>query len=171
MQTIKQMKEKRKMEKDIEKLDVVMQQATNEAQFHRNQNKRTYRKIAEEKVLQETVGIVNKPRKIGRFKYEQRKNDFQLEEELAGSLRTIKPLGNNELIQDRFDSIFRRNLVEPDAPSNAEKFRQKKAKFKFHGKVGEVTRELDVKNKALKLRNDRNAKGIKEFINSDIITL
>ena len=70
------MKEKRKLEKDIDRLDVVMQQAQNEAQFHKNQNKKTYRKIAEEKAIQETKGIVSKPRKVGRFLYKQRKNDF-----------------------------------------------------------------------------------------------
>jgi hypothetical protein len=35
----------------------------------------------------------------------------------------MKPMGNDSLLGDRFDSIFRRNLVEPDAPAQNEKKR------------------------------------------------
>jgi len=51
----------------------------------------------------------------------------------------MKPLGNDLLIEDRFDSIFRRNLVELDATTNADKFKAQKKKFKWHGAVGETT--------------------------------
>lgn len=44
-----------------------------------------------EKQLQSKVGIVEKPSVIGRFKYKMRKTDFQLEDELAPSLRQIQP--------------------------------------------------------------------------------
>lgn len=79
-----------------------------------------------EKTLQQKVGIIEKPSVIGRFKYKMRKTDFQLEDELAPSLRQIQPQGTNDLLHDRFDSIFRRNLVEMDAPNNAEKKRRRK---------------------------------------------
>lgn len=46
---------------------------------------------SKEKELQSKVGIVEKPSVIGRFKYKMRKTDFQLEEELAPSLRQIQP--------------------------------------------------------------------------------
>ena len=54
----------------------------------------------------------------------------------------MKPLGNDLLIEDRFDSIFRRNLVEPDAPTNQEKMRQRKLRFKAHGEVGAKAKEM-----------------------------
>ena len=76
---------------------------------------------------------------LGRFKYKQRKEEFQLQDDLAGNLRQMKPIGNDFLVEDRFDSIFRRNLVEPDAPTNAEKRRQKKLKYKWKGSVGSKT--------------------------------
>ena len=41
-----------------------------------------------------------------------RKTDFQTEEELSGNLRTLKPQGKGDLITERYDSIFRRNLME-----------------------------------------------------------
>ena len=56
-------------------------------------------------------------KKLGRFKYHGRKQDYQLEDDLAGNLRKLKPLGSDQLLQDRYDSIFRRNLIECDAPT------------------------------------------------------
>ena len=108
---------------------------------------------------------------LGRFKYKQRKSDFQLQEDLTGNLRQMKPLGNDMLVEDRFDSIFRRNLVEPDAPTNAEKLRQKKLKYKWRGAVGEKTQELNKSNLELKARNDRREKGMNQMVNDDVIVL
>jgi hypothetical protein len=54
------------------------------------------------------------------------------------------------LLNDRFDSIFRRNLVEPDAPTQNEKKRQRKQKFKYLGKIGEKAMELNIENQKLK---------------------
>lgn len=42
-----------------------------------------------------------------------KKTDFQLEDELSGNLRTIKPMGPADLLIDRYDSIYRRNMIEP----------------------------------------------------------
>lgn len=44
----------------------------------------------DERNTQEKVGEVNKPAVVGRFKYKMRKTDFQLEDELAPSLRQLK---------------------------------------------------------------------------------
>jgi hypothetical protein len=62
-----------------------------------------------------------------------------MEDELSGNLRQMKPVGTDFLIEDRFDSIFRRNLVEPDAPTTADKLRQKKQKYKWRISVGSAT--------------------------------
>lgn len=50
------------------------------------------------------------------------------------------------MIHDNFDSIFRRNLMEPDMPEGADKKRQRKAKYKWHNKVGEGAVKLKKKN-------------------------
>ncbi len=48
------------------------------------------KQLKEEKDRQEKLGEVTKPAVVGRFKYKMRKTDFQLEEELAPSLRQLK---------------------------------------------------------------------------------
>ena len=86
-------------------------------------------------------------------------------------MRQMRPLGNDELLQDRFDSIFRRNLVEPDAPTNAEKRRQKKQKWKMVSKLGPKAAELHKENQAAKKRNDAKQKGFKQIANDDLIMI
>ena len=46
-----------------------------------------------------------------------------MEDELAGSIREINPVGQADLLRERFDSVFRRNMVEPDAPWEFDKKR------------------------------------------------
>ena len=127
-----------------------------------------------EKRRQEDEGIIEKPVNTGRFKYKMRKTDFQMENELAGSLRQLKAQGQDDLLRDRFDSVFRRNLVEMDAPTNDEKKRQRKMKYKFkdrHGGVyGSLTAKLDKKNKKLKAKNDAREKK-QGFLNDDLILI
>ena len=41
----------------------------------------------EEIRMQEEVGVVSKPKVIGRFKYKQRKQDYLLEEDLSANMR------------------------------------------------------------------------------------
>lgn len=73
---------------------------------------------------------------VGRFKYKMRKTDFQLEEELAPSLRQLQASGTNDMMRERFDDIFRRNMIEMDAPTQAEKKRQRKQEYKFINRSG-----------------------------------
>ncbi|XP_061452648.1 ribosome biogenesis protein NOP53 isoform X2 [Rhineura floridana] len=53
----------------------------------------------------------NKPRRLGKLKYEDPDLDVQLSAELAESLRTLKPEGS--ILRDRFKSLQKRNLIEP----------------------------------------------------------
>lgn len=142
----------------------------------KKKNEKLVRSAEEELKHQATIGTVNKAKKVGRFVYKQRKTDFQLEDELAGNLRQMKPLGNDYLLEDRFDSIYRRNLVEPDAPNQADKKRQRKMKYKMYNKLGTVAGDLHEKNQALKKKNDQRAKGLnkkamKELVSSDVIMI
>ena len=102
--------------------------------------------------MQETTGIIAKPTLIGRIKYRMRKTDFQTEDELSGSLRTIRSKATPaDLLVDRFDSIFRRNLLEPDCPIGGDRKRSKKAIYKWHNSRGGTGAEkLDQKNKKIK---------------------
>ncbi|KAL4664297.1 hypothetical protein H8957_013198 [Semnopithecus entellus] len=65
----------------------------------------------------------DKPRRLGRLKYQAPDMDVQLSSELTDSLRTLKPEGN--ILRDRFKSFQRRNMIEP----------RERAKFKRKYKV------------------------------------
>uniref|UniRef100_A0A2K5YM47 Ribosome biogenesis protein NOP53 n=1 Tax=Mandrillus leucophaeus TaxID=9568 RepID=A0A2K5YM47_MANLE len=65
----------------------------------------------------------DKPRRLGRLKYQAPDIDVQLSSELTDSLRTLKPEGN--ILRDRFKSFQRRNMIEP----------RERAKFKRKYKV------------------------------------
>ncbi|XP_006868291.1 PREDICTED: glioma tumor suppressor candidate region gene 2 protein [Chrysochloris asiatica] len=65
----------------------------------------------------------DKPRRLGRLKYQAPDIDVQLSSELSDSLRTLKPEGN--ILRDQFKSFQRRNMIEP----------RERAKFKRKYKV------------------------------------
>ncbi|XP_036131531.1 ribosome biogenesis protein NOP53 isoform X1 [Molossus molossus] len=79
----------------------------------RRRERRRARRLAE----------ANKPRRLGRLKYQAPDIDVQLSSELSDSLRTLKPEGN--ILRDRFKSFQRRNMIEP----------RERAKFKRKYKV------------------------------------
>ncbi|XP_064408814.1 ribosome biogenesis protein NOP53 isoform X2 [Latimeria chalumnae] len=51
-----------------------------------------------------------KPKRLGRLKYQDPDLDIQLSDEIAGSLRRLKPEGS--ILKDRFKSLQKRNLIE-----------------------------------------------------------
>uniref|UniRef100_A0A146W2T8 Ribosome biogenesis protein NOP53 n=1 Tax=Fundulus heteroclitus TaxID=8078 RepID=A0A146W2T8_FUNHE len=63
------------------------------------------------------------PRRLGKLKFQAPDLDVQLSDELAGSLRQLKPEGS--ILKDRFKSLQKRNLIEP----------RERAKFKRRLKV------------------------------------
>lgn len=76
-------------------------------------------------------------------------------------------------MRERFDSVFRRNLVEMDAPTKAEKKRQIKRGFKFKarkgGNYGTLAEKLKKQNAKKKQANDE--KESKEFLGNDMILI
>jgi len=101
-----------------------------------------------------------------------KKTDFQLEDELAPSLRQLKALGTDDLLRDRFDSVFRRNLIEMDAPTEAEKKRQRKLKYKYRERQGAayggtLAEKLSRKNEKQKRRINES----KSFLKDDLIMI
>lgn len=104
-----------------------------------------------------------------------RKTDFQMEDELAPSMRQIRAHGQADLLRDRFDSVFRRNMVECDAPSKIEKKRQRKNEYKWRAKQtaamgGTVAEKLMKKNKKRQERLD-DATGKQKFLKDDLILI
>ncbi|XP_069859575.1 ribosome biogenesis protein NOP53-like isoform X1 [Dipodomys merriami] len=83
------------------------------AELARRRERRRLQRLAE----------ADKPRRLGRLKYQDPDIDVQLSSELSGSLRTLKPEGN--ILRDRFKSFQRRNMIEP----------RERAKFKRKYKV------------------------------------
>ncbi|KAM6032479.1 LOW QUALITY PROTEIN: ribosome biogenesis protein NOP53 [Chlamydotis macqueenii] len=51
------------------------------------------------------------PRRLGRLRYEEPSLEVQLSDELADSLRALKPEGS--VLRDRFKSLQKRNMIEP----------------------------------------------------------
>ncbi|XP_070685209.1 ribosome biogenesis protein NOP53 isoform X2 [Pempheris klunzingeri] len=63
------------------------------------------------------------PRRLGKLKFQAQDLEVQLSDELAGSLRQLKPEGS--VLKDRFKSLQKRNLIEP----------RERAKFKRRHKL------------------------------------
>lgn len=76
-------------------------------------------------------------------------------------------------MRERFDDIFRRNLVELDAPTVNEKKRQIKRAYKFRDRKGGLNKTVSEKmaksNKIAKQKNDE--KSSNKWMNSDMILI
>uniref|UniRef100_A0A673AZI3 Ribosome biogenesis protein NOP53 n=1 Tax=Sphaeramia orbicularis TaxID=375764 RepID=A0A673AZI3_9TELE len=87
----------------------------------KQQEKATAVRQIKRKVKQEAQKA--QPRRLGRLKFQPQDLEVQLSDELAGSLRQLKPEGS--VLKDRFKSLQKRNLIEP----------RERAKFKRRHKV------------------------------------
>nr|KAF6272692.1 NOP53 ribosome biogenesis factor [Myotis myotis] len=116
----KKTEQQRRREKAARMLWV--QQATVQAAQLRHQELFRLRRIKAQ-VAQQRLAEADKPRRLGRLKYQDPDIDVQLSSELADSLRTLKPEGN--ILRDRFKSFQKRNMIEP----------RERAKFKRKYKV------------------------------------
>ncbi|XP_053176788.1 ribosome biogenesis protein NOP53 [Scomber japonicus] len=84
-----------------------------EQQTKANQKERLAKKEAQK----------SQPRRLGKLKFQAQDLEVKLSDELAGSLRQLKPEGS--ILKDRFKSMQKRNLIEP----------RERAKFKRKHKV------------------------------------
>ena len=146
------MRKEKKHNKDFNKLQMFIKDHDEKKKLIEEGMKKRKAEYDSERLLQETTGRVERPAQIGRIKYKMRKTEFQTEEELAGSLRTIRSKATPaDLLVERFDSVFRRNMIEPDVPIGGDRRRGGKAKYKWHNsKGGTGAEKLDKKNKKLK---------------------
>lgn len=71
-----------------------------------------------------------KTKRLGKLKFQDADIEVKLTDELTGNLRSMKPEGN--LIEDRFFSLQKRNLIEPRKRANF-KLRYKRKEFEKKG--------------------------------------
>lgn len=104
----------------VEKRQQLFQLRTIKASINK-QDQTTKAKQIQRKLKQEAQK--SQPRRLGRLKFQAQDKEVQLSDELAGSLRRLKPEGS--VLKDRFKSLQKRNLIEP----------RERAKFKRRLKV------------------------------------
>ncbi len=166
------MRKEKNLDHQVDILNTLIRQDENETKKHAKAEQLRRKIEQEEKERQEKQGIVLKPANVGRFKYKMKKTDFQLEDELAPSLRQLKALGTDDLLRDRFDSVFRRNMIELDAPTEAEKKRQRKLKYKYRERQGAAYGGTLAAKLARK--NDKQKRKLNEsksFLKDDLIMI
>ncbi|CAI2181051.1 15270_t:CDS:2 [Funneliformis geosporum] len=96
-------KAKKEMRKELEKLSEIV------LSVEREHSEREKQHIEKVKAVEEKAKLPLK--KIGKYPVKKLPISIQLQEELSGSLRTLKPEGN--LFRDRMVSLEERNIVEP----------------------------------------------------------
>lgn len=77
------------------------------------------------------IDSLYKPKRLSKYRFEESEIPLNLPSELSGSLRTIKVEGN--LLEDRFKSLQKRNLIETRVPQSVKrKFKLKKEVKRRH---------------------------------------
>lgn len=93
---------------------------------------------------------------------------------MAPSLRQVKHQGNDDMLRERFDSIFRRNMIELDAPSKEYKRRDQKRQVKFKNRRGVQfggTVSASLASENAKLKQNNRDKESKQFLQNDMILI
>ncbi|XP_043115847.1 ribosome biogenesis protein NOP53 [Puntigrus tetrazona] len=75
----------------------------------KKQEQRTQMRQVRRKAQQEAEKTM--PHRLGKLKFQAPEVDVQLSDELASSLRSLKPEGS--ILKDRFKSLQKRNIIEP----------------------------------------------------------
>ena len=83
----------------------------------------------------------------------------------------MQPITNDVLLEDRYDSVFRANKVEPNEDVYDHRKNKHKKDYKFYNKVGTKAKELFTDNMAKKRKNDEAQMGIKGQLDSDVIII
>ena len=65
-------------------------------------------------------------------------------------MRTMKPITNDELLHDRFDTVFRTGKLEPRSDVYDSRVNRHKKTYKFYNKAGEYVKEFAEENQKLK---------------------
>nr|XP_040048967.1 ribosome biogenesis protein NOP53 [Gasterosteus aculeatus aculeatus] len=115
--------ERQRRKERVEKLKVQRRQANRaksdkrQQLFQLNSIKKTIKeretntKVKQEQRKSNQEAEKAQPRRLGKLKFQPQDMEVQLSNELAGSLRRLKPEGS--VLKDRFKSLQKRNLIEP----------------------------------------------------------
>uniref|UniRef100_A0A1A8BUX0 Ribosome biogenesis protein NOP53 n=2 Tax=Nothobranchius kadleci TaxID=1051664 RepID=A0A1A8BUX0_NOTKA len=134
-------KEKAEKRKEQQQLRVKRQTVQQQQLFQlrsikaaiKQQEQQTKKRWSKRKEKQEAQKA--QPRRLGKLKFQAPDLEVQLRDELAGSLRQLKPEGS--ILKDRFKSLQKRNLIEPRERA---KFRRKlKVKYVEKRAFKEIT--------------------------------
>eukprot|EP01122_Echinamoeba_exundans_P014671 TRINITY_DN668_c0_g2_i1.p1 TRINITY_DN668_c0_g2~~TRINITY_DN668_c0_g2_i1.p1 ORF type:complete len:463 (+),score=132.97 TRINITY_DN668_c0_g2_i1:16-1404(+) len=99
-------KQKKQFKQQLEKLpEIIKEIEDKEAEQKQRQQ------IKSIKMSSEPADI--KPKKLGPYKYEEPEPDYLLSEQLPESLRTLNNANKFSLLRDRFQSLQKRNIIEP----------------------------------------------------------
>lgn len=80
---------------------------------------------------QRHIDSLYKPKKLSKYKFEESEIPLSLPGEMSGSLRTVRAQGS--LLEDRFKSLQKRNIIEPRVPQKLKrKFKLKKEVKRRH---------------------------------------
>jgi len=123
----------RKVEKKIEHDILYLKKIKKEIDVEDQEKKKKLEERAKEQAEEEKLaaeGKIIRTKKVNKNVYHHPGTDFQLTSELKPNLRSIKVTGS--LARERFDSIFRRNLIEKTGYDKKKKKGSKYPKFKFH---------------------------------------
>eukprot|EP00743_Colponemidia_sp_Colp-15_P005161 GILK01005555.1.p1 GENE.GILK01005555.1~~GILK01005555.1.p1 ORF type:complete len:427 (-),score=118.32 GILK01005555.1:138-1418(-) len=150
---------KKSIIKDITKIPHIMKQIELEEKAH--STKQTVRNVLKQSAEeQEKHGEILKPKRIGTKLYEPKPIDYMLTEDLPKDLRTLKT-NVGAAIKDRFDSIYRRAMIEPHDPLKSKRPREKQMKLYEKGnKTG--------KQAEMRMAEILGAKPIKKSVGYDI---
>jgi len=163
----------RKFNKQYEKVQIFINEDIKQTKEEKARADKKFAEEEAERLRQEKDGVITKAGRVGRKVYKMKKTDFQMEDELAGSLREVKPVGKDDFLRDRFDSVYRTNKLDTiDHVWIAEQKRKDRSKYRIRNRAnlyGTVAAKLDRKNKKRKAEYDAENK--KGFLMDDLIML
>jgi nucleolar protein 53 len=99
-------KQKKQFKQQLEQLPEIIK----EIEDHEAETKQR-QQIKDIKMNSEPSDV--KPKKLGPYKYEEPEPDYLLSEQLPESLRTLNNANKFSLLRDRFQSLQKRNIIEP----------------------------------------------------------
>ncbi|KAL4468919.1 hypothetical protein ABPG72_009739 [Tetrahymena utriculariae] len=107
----RQKKEERRLAHQANLIKQFKKEINQEEQDQEAQLENLKKKKEAENQIKEKLGYNFKPEKLGKKRYNQKGQDFVLEEDLPDNLRTVQPAGS--LLRDEYESVFRKGLLEP----------------------------------------------------------
>jgi len=111
----------------------------------------------EEKKAEKAIEKLKHPAQLSKYKYDPEEIPIKLSDELSGNLRNLKPEGS--LLEDRFKSMQRRNMIETRVKQKErKKSRKLKSADKRSHKMGFEDKFRALQNQKIQKRRRRNQK-------------